>query len=199
MQSRVSSHPIEQSMFPSSGKPLCQTQLTGTRHPHSRHREMAKGSCTQQPPGLPAQQAAASEWLLWENLYCSVQFLCFYLLLGKWERNQLSQWMTGRFTTGLHLCFLRSKNNLLHLPLNSAQGVKYKYSGYIPTPQNGMVPLKWSASLTENHSSSDCNIKDSSCAIPILTHQHWLLCNFPKSQICNTSTYCHMTFTSIIA
>lgn len=59
--------------------------------------------------------------------------------------SQLSQWLTGRFTTGLHFCFLGSQNNLLHPPLNRAQGVKYKYTGYILTPQNGMVPLMWSA------------------------------------------------------
>lgn len=126
------------------------------------------------------------------------QFSGFYLLLGEWESKlcdcknlwiQLSQWLTGRFTTGLNLCFLGSKNNLLHLPLNSAQCAKYKYTGYIPTPQNGMVPLKWSATPTIHwkHTAPVFVTKDSSCAIPILTQ-------LPKMPIYDTSTYFHVTF-----
>lgn len=207
MQSRVSSHPTEQSMcIPQES--LCvrhSSQELGTYN--SRQQQQQGNGNPVHRNTWAANRASCCCWVIpVENLYCSVQTIPVLLsptgrvgkqivrLQSLWS--QLSQWLTGRFTTGLHLCFSGSENNLLHLPLSSAQGVKYKYTGYIPTPQNGMVPLKWSAPPTIHwkHTAPVFVTKDSSCAIPILTHHHWLLCNFPKGHIGDTSTYFHMTF-----
>lgn len=202
MQSRVSSHPIEQSM--------CIPQENRKTVSDTAHRNWAQGNGHGHPVHRntwAANRASCCFWVIsvWEPLLLSTDNSCGFIycwdsgeqivwLQGLWS--QLSQRLTGRFKTGLHLCFLGSKNNL-HLPLNSAHPGCEIQMHRIYSHSEWDTPFKVKCTpghALKTHSSSDCRIKDSSCAIPILTHHHWLLSYFPKCPIYDTSIYFHRTF-----
>ena len=141
--------------------PYSKISVSGTGHSNSASTLQAqvKGNWyLVHSNNLGCQQSKGT--FLCEHLYYSVQtspvVLSIAGIVGRqvvWLQSlwsQLSQWLTGRVTTGLHLCFLRSKNNFLHLPLNSDQTVKYKYTGHIPTSQNGTA-LRVSGRWTDMH------------------------------------------------
>lgn len=169
------------------------------------HRNWAQGNGQWNPvhrDHWAANRASCCFWVIsvWESLLLNKDNYCVFTYC--WDSgkancdcrasgaNIASGWLADS-KLDCTFCFLGSKNNL-HLPLNNAHpGCEIQTLRIYSHSSEWEGPCKVKCTPhhpMKTHSSSDCNIKDSSCAIPILTHHHWLLSYFPKWQVYDTST-----------